>query len=177
MQYGAYRRWKLAEDSNLDSKGKPKKNKKKSSTGYVAGDYKVDGANGGKAIGSRDVGSKKKNKGGTLNADSFYDAIKKFGSGVKVRSIFAFVYMAGHNNLNISTQSNYSTPATYCSINLPEHSSHRLLTLHYPTLHCTALHCTALPCSTLHCLASPSEPPYITTCSPLHCTALPCCPF
>ena len=84
MQYGAYRRWKLAEDSNLDSKGKPKKNKKKSSTGYVAGDYKVDGANGGKAIGSRDVGSKKKNKGGTLNADSFYDAIKKFGSGVKV---------------------------------------------------------------------------------------------
>jgi hypothetical protein len=85
MQYGAYRRWKLAEDSNLDSKGKPKKKKSKSSTGYQAGDYKVDGANGGEAIGSRDVGGKKKkSKGGSLNADSFYDAIKKFGSGAKV---------------------------------------------------------------------------------------------
>ena len=84
MQYGAYRRWKLAEDSNLDSKGKPKKKKSKSSTGYVAGDYKVDGANGGEAIGSRDVGGKKKkNKGGSLNSDSFYDAIKKFGAGAK----------------------------------------------------------------------------------------------
>ena len=85
MQYGAYRRWKLAEDSNLDSKGKPKKKKSKSSTGYKVGDYKVDGANGGEAIGSKDVGGKKKkNKGGSLNADSFYDAIKKFGSGAKV---------------------------------------------------------------------------------------------
>lgn len=85
MQYGAYRRWKLAEDSNLDSKGKPKKKKSKSSTGYQVGDYKVDGANGGEAIGSRDVGGKKKKtKGGSLNADSFYDAIKKFGSGAKV---------------------------------------------------------------------------------------------
>jgi hypothetical protein len=87
MQYGAYRRWKLAEDSNLDSKGKPKKKKSKSSTGYQTGDYKVDGANGGEAIGSRDVGGKKKkSKGGSLNADSFYDAIKKFGSGAKVNS-------------------------------------------------------------------------------------------
>jgi hypothetical protein len=54
MQYGAYRRWKLAEDSELDSKGKPKKKKSKSSTGYQAGDYKVDGVNGisgGDAIG------------------------------------------------------------------------------------------------------------------------------
>ena len=89
MQYGAYRRWKLAEDSQLDSKGKPKKKKSKSSTGYVAGDYKVDGVNGvsgGEAIGAgRDVGGKKKkNKGGSLNSDSFYDAIKKFGGGVKV---------------------------------------------------------------------------------------------
>ena len=85
MQYGAYRRWKLAEDSLLDSKGKPKKKKSKSSTGYVAGDYKVDGAAGGEAIGSRDVGGKKKNKkGGSLNSDSFYDAIKKFGAGAKV---------------------------------------------------------------------------------------------
>jgi hypothetical protein len=33
MQYGAYRRWKLAEDSLLDSKGKPKKKSSKSSTG------------------------------------------------------------------------------------------------------------------------------------------------
>ena len=89
MQYGAYRRWKLAEDSQLDSKGKPKKKKSKSSTGYVAGDYKLDGVNGvsgGEAIGAgRDVGGKKKkNKGGSLNSDSFYDAIKKFGGGVKV---------------------------------------------------------------------------------------------
>ena len=102
MQYGAYRRWKLAEDSNLDSKGKPKKNKKKSSTGYVAGDYKVDGANGGKPIGSRDVGSKKKNKGGTLNADSFYDAIKKFGSGVKVCITFTVTSMTERTHLSIT---------------------------------------------------------------------------
>ena len=101
MQYGAYRRWKLAEDSNLDSKGKPKKNKKKSSTGYVAGDYKVDGANGGKAIGSRDVGSKKKNKGGSLNADSFYDAIKKFGSGVKVSFTSTIMFMANQTYIRI----------------------------------------------------------------------------
>jgi hypothetical protein len=105
MQYGAYRRWKLAEDSNLDSKGKPKKNKKKSSTGYVAGDYKVDGANGGKAIGSRDVGSKKKNKGGTLNADSFYDAIKKFGSGVKVCITVTVTCMTESTHLSITAHS------------------------------------------------------------------------
>lgn len=127
MQYGAYRRWKLAEDSNLDSKGKPKKNKKKSSTGYVAGDYKVDGANGGKAIGSRDVGSKKKNKGGSLNADSFYDAIKKFGSGVKVSytsavcvSVFCLcaclAYHRAHSATLMFTELNISNhlPAITC---------------------------------------------------------------
>ena len=45
----------------------------------------MDGLKGGEAIGSRDVGGKKKNKkGGSLNSDSFYDAIKKFGAGAKV---------------------------------------------------------------------------------------------
>eukprot|EP00596_Hydrurales_sp_CCMP1899_P005385 CAMPEP_0119036344 /NCGR_PEP_ID=MMETSP1177-20130426/4020_1 /TAXON_ID=2985 /ORGANISM="Ochromonas sp, Strain CCMP1899" /LENGTH=431 /DNA_ID=CAMNT_0006996103 /DNA_START=244 /DNA_END=1539 /DNA_ORIENTATION=- len=85
MQYGAYRRWKLAEDSQLDSKGKPKK-KSKSTTGYNKGDYEVDGAMGGDSIGgSRNVGGNKKKKdkkgGNNLNPESFYDAIKNFGAG------------------------------------------------------------------------------------------------
>lgn len=55
-------------------------------TGYNKGDYEVDGAMGGDAVGgSRNVGGNKKKKdkkgGNNLNPESFYDAIKNFGAG------------------------------------------------------------------------------------------------
>lgn len=103
MQYGAYRRWKMTEDSKLDSKGNLKKKTKKSK-GYQVGDYNVDGvsgASGGKVIGVRDVNGindnkKKGGKKGSLNIDNFYNAVKNFGSGgekVLLSHKFDFYYL------------------------------------------------------------------------------------
>jgi hypothetical protein len=63
MAYGAYRRWKSPEsDTSTSTKGNSKNNQKKNSNGS-----------------SND--KKKKSKNGGITTDSFYNAIKKLGSG------------------------------------------------------------------------------------------------
>ena len=78
MKYGAYRRWKLAEEEGgaAGAKGRPKSLRQASQRAQQTNKNKPPPAKGVKRGGK----GTKKGKG-TLNADSFYNAIKKFGSG------------------------------------------------------------------------------------------------
>jgi hypothetical protein len=108
MKYGAYRRWKLAEGElgNAGAKGRPKSLRQKSQK-----------AQGGKPTSAQDKNKKGKGKG-SLNADSFYNAIKKLGSGPasKVTLILRYRIIYFNRSVRLVFLKNEFTSLDTCTI-------------------------------------------------------------